>query len=73
MRAEHIAVNKAFLIIVIPALATSFGWLAFGWGWRVAVLGTALELLVIVPAVVYLLRRQNRLPDKRQRGSEAVR
>lgn len=50
--------NKAFLIIAIPALATCFGWLAFAWGWRVAVVGSVIELAVFAAAVVYLLRRQ---------------
>jgi membrane protein implicated in regulation of membrane protease activity len=54
--------NKAFLIIGIPAFATSFGWLAFGWGWRVAIVGSVLELVVVVAAVAYLLRR-NRLAE----------
>jgi membrane protein implicated in regulation of membrane protease activity len=61
--------NKAFLIIAIPAFATSFGWLAFGWGWRVAVVGSAIELAIAAAGVAYLLRRQN----ARSRGSEASR
>jgi membrane protein implicated in regulation of membrane protease activity len=50
--------NKAFLIIAIPVFATCFGWLAFGWGWRVAVIGTVIELVVVAAAVFCLLRRQ---------------
>jgi len=54
--------NKAFLIIAIPAFAASFGWLVFAWGWRVAVIGCALELVLAGAAVLYLLRRQNVRP-----------
>jgi len=51
--------NRAFLIVGIPAIATSFCWLAFGWGWRRAMIVTGIELAAIVAAVIYLLRRQN--------------
>lgn len=51
--------NRAFLIIGVPAIATSFCWLAYGWGWRRAVLVTGIEVAAIVVAVVYLLRREN--------------
>jgi len=61
--------NKAFLIIAIPAFATCFGWLAFGWGWRVAVIGSVIELMVVGAALVYILRRQRAQAG----GSEANR
>jgi membrane protein implicated in regulation of membrane protease activity len=51
--------NRSFLIVGIPAVLTSFGWLAFGWGWRVAVTVTSAELLIISAFVVYIVRRQN--------------
>jgi membrane protein implicated in regulation of membrane protease activity len=50
--------NKAFLIVGIPAVVTSFCWLAFGWGWRVACSVTGAELVVITTFVIYVLRRQ---------------
>jgi CHASE2 domain-containing sensor protein len=56
--------NKAFLIIAIPAFGTSFGWLAFAWGWQVAVMGCALELILAGAGVLYLLRRQNARPGR---------
>ena len=61
--------NRAFYIIGIPAVITSFLWLAFGWGWRVAAVVTGAELAVAILGVVYLLRRQN----SRQGGPQAGR
>jgi membrane protein implicated in regulation of membrane protease activity len=61
--------NRAFFIIGIPAVITSFLWLAFGWGWRLAAAVTGVELGVAILAVIYLLRRQNTRPD----GPEAHR
>ncbi|MGH9744563.1 MAG: hypothetical protein ACRD59_00460 [Candidatus Acidiferrales bacterium] len=51
--------NRAFYIIVVPAVATSFGWIWFGWGLRPAVIVTGVELVVGIAAVVWLARRQN--------------
>jgi len=48
--------NRAFLIVGIPAVLTSFGWLAFGWGWRLAATVTTIEIALIVAFVVYVLR-----------------
>jgi membrane protein implicated in regulation of membrane protease activity len=50
--------NRAFLVVGIPAVITSFCWLVFGWGWRVAVSVTAAELVAITAFVIYVLRRQ---------------
>jgi membrane protein implicated in regulation of membrane protease activity len=61
--------NRAFFIIGIPAIVTSFLWLAFGWGWRLAAAVTGVELAVAILAVIYLLRRQSTRPD----GPEADR
>jgi membrane protein implicated in regulation of membrane protease activity len=61
--------NRAFFIIGIPAIITSFLWLAFGWGWRLAAVVTGVELVVAIIAVVYLLRRQS----ARSNGPEAGR
>jgi len=52
--------NRAFLIVGIPAVLTSFGWLTFGWGWRLATVVTAGEIVVIAVFVVWVLRRQKR-------------
>jgi membrane protein implicated in regulation of membrane protease activity len=52
--------NRAFLVVGIPAVITSFCWLAFGWGWRVALTVTAGEMIAITAFVLYMLRRQNR-------------
>jgi len=50
--------NRAFLVVGIPAVVTSFCWLAFGRGWRVAIYVTAAELVIITGFVIYVLRRQ---------------
>jgi membrane protein implicated in regulation of membrane protease activity len=52
--------NRAFLVVGIPAVITSFCWLAFGWGWRAALTVTAAEMIAMATFVVYILRRQNR-------------
>jgi len=52
-------VNRAYYIIVVPGIVTSFCWLAFGWGWRFAAVVTAAEVVVVVGAVIFLVRRQN--------------
>jgi hypothetical protein len=51
--------NKAFLVVFIPAIITSFLWLAFGWGWRLAATVTGAEVAVGIAAVIYLLKRQS--------------
>ena len=51
--------NRGFYIIVIPAIVTSFGWLTFGWGWRLAAMVTAGEIAVVLGVVIFLARRQN--------------
>ena len=56
--------NRAYLVVGIPAVVTSFCWLAFGWGWRLAVAVTASEIVAITAFVIYVLRRQS------QRASE---
>ena len=61
--------NKAFLVVFIPAIITSFLWLAFGWGWRLAATVTGAEVVVGIAAVLYLLRRQS----ARRGGPEASR
>jgi hypothetical protein len=60
--------NRAFLLIGIPAVVTSFLWLAFGWGWRLAAAVTGVELVVAILGVTYLLRRQSARPNGPEAG-----
>lgn len=50
--------NKAFLIIGIPAFVVSFFWLTFGWGVRVAAIVVGAELIVVAVGIIYLRRRE---------------
>ena len=61
--------NRAFYIIAIPAFITSFCWLTFGWGWRLASIVTGVELVIAIAAVIYLLRRES----AQKKGAEAGR
>ena len=55
--------NKAFLIILIPAVVVSLAWLTVGWGMRVSVpVGIAILLAGLVSAAI-LLRRRRRSPE----------
>jgi membrane protein implicated in regulation of membrane protease activity len=58
--------NKAFVIIGIPAFITSFLYLTFGWGLKVSIPVTALELVLGVGWYAYLSRndkpRQPKVP-----------
>ncbi len=49
--------NRAFLIIAIPAFIVSFVWLWVGYGLAVAVPVIVGELAVAIAAVIYLRRR----------------
>ena len=51
--------NRAFYIIVIPAIVTTFGWVTFGWGWRLAAMITGAEIVLVVATAIFLMRRQN--------------
>jgi len=51
--------NRAFYIIVVPAIVTTFGWVTFGWGWRLAAIITAAEIVLVIATVILLARRQN--------------
>jgi uncharacterized membrane protein YraQ (UPF0718 family) len=51
--------NRAFYIIVVPAIVTTFGWVTFGWGWRLAAIVTGTETVIAIGAVIFLVRRQN--------------
>ena len=50
--------NRAYFIVGIPAFISSFFWIAFGWGWRPAVIVTSVELALIIAVVMYFLRRE---------------
>jgi hypothetical protein len=52
-------VNRAFYIIVVPAIVTTFGWVTFGWGWRLAAAISGAEIVLVVATVIFLARRQN--------------
>jgi hypothetical protein len=55
--------NKAFLIILVPAVVVSLAWLTAGWGLRVSVpAGIAVVLITLVSAIVFL-RRRRRNPE----------
>jgi hypothetical protein len=50
--------NKAFLVIWIPAIATSFYWLYEGYSLRAAILGTLAELAIAAGVILFLRRRE---------------
>jgi hypothetical protein len=60
--------NRALLVIAIPAFLVSIFWLTIGWGWRTALAGGCLELAVAIGAVVYLKHRNNEPPNPRCGG-----
>jgi hypothetical protein len=62
--------NRAFLIIAIPAFLVSIFWLTLGWGWHTAVIGGCLEIAVGVGVVVYVARRPNAPPSPGSRGPQ---
>lgn len=51
--------NRAFLIILIPAVIVSLAWITAGWGLRVSVpVGIAVLLIALVSTIVFLKRRR---------------
>ena len=50
--------NKAFLVIWIPAFGTTFYWMYEGYSLRVAIFGTIAELALAAGVILYLRRRQ---------------
>ncbi len=55
--------NKAFLIILIPAVAVSLAWTTAGWGLRVSVpLGIGVLIIAFVSTIVFV-RRRRRNPE----------
>jgi membrane protein implicated in regulation of membrane protease activity len=60
--------NRALLVIAIPAFLVSIFWLTIGWGWRTALVAACLELAVAIGAAVYMKRRNNEPPNPRCGG-----
>lgn len=56
--------NRAFLIIAIPAFIVSFAWLGFGYGLKVAIPVILLELAAAIGGVIYLRRRGSQAPGR---------
>ncbi|MGD0544412.1 MAG: hypothetical protein ABSB65_08365 [Candidatus Acidiferrales bacterium] len=50
--------NRALLLIAIPAFLVSIFWLTLGWGWRTALVIGCLELAIAAAAVNYFSRRK---------------
>jgi hypothetical protein len=50
--------NIAFYIIAIPAFITSFLYLSLGWGFRVSVPVTIVEMAVAIGGRIYMRRRK---------------
>lgn len=55
--------NKAFLIILIPAVVVSLAWLTAGWGLRVSVPVGIVVLLIAFVSIIVFLRRRRRNPE----------
>ena len=51
--------NRAFLIVIIPAILTSFCWLAIEWGWGAAAAATGGEIAAVAIGVRYQIRRES--------------
>ena len=65
--------NRAFLIIAIPAFLVSIFWLTLGWGWHTAVIGGCVEIAIGVGIVICTARRQNAPQNPGAGGPEAGR
>jgi hypothetical protein len=50
--------NIAFYIVAIPAFITSFLYLSLGWGFRVSIPVTAVELIAAIGGLIYMRRRK---------------
>ncbi|MGH9775248.1 MAG: hypothetical protein ACRD50_09910 [Candidatus Acidiferrales bacterium] len=57
--------NRAYLIIGIPAFVVSFFWMLLGWGLRVALPITLGELALALAAIFYV-RRREQSPARKQ-------
>ncbi|MGH9710175.1 MAG: hypothetical protein ACRD4H_02980 [Candidatus Acidiferrales bacterium] len=56
--------NRAFVIIAIPAFIVSFVWLYVGYGLVVAAPVIIVELAVAIGGVIYLRRRAAQTPGR---------
>jgi hypothetical protein len=65
--------NRAFLIIAIPAFLVSIFWLTLGWGWRTAAIGGCLEIAVAVAVVLYVARHPSAPQNPGAGGPESGR
>lgn len=54
--------NRAFLIVIIPAILTSFCWLAIEWGWGVAAAATGVEIAAVAIGVRCQIQRE-KMPE----------
>jgi FtsH-binding integral membrane protein len=52
--------NKAFLIILVPAILVALWWLTIGWGTRVSLPVGVVMMAVLFGCVFLILRRQGR-------------
>jgi len=50
--------NRAFIVIAVPALITSFCWLLYDWGLRVAIPVTLVELAIAAGVIIHVRRRE---------------
>jgi Zn-dependent protease with chaperone function len=50
--------NRALLLIAIPAFLVSIFWLTLGWGWRTATVVGFMELAIATGAVNYFSRKR---------------
>lgn len=48
--------NKALLVIAVPALVVITFWLKLGWGWPTAVFAACLGILTLVGITVYVAK-----------------
>ncbi|MGA7623101.1 MAG: hypothetical protein WCA38_03015 [Candidatus Acidiferrales bacterium] len=55
--------NKALLIIAVPAIVISVFWLTLGWGWHTAAIGGCLEIAVVAALTIYTMRRNSASPN----------
>lgn len=64
--------NRAFLIVIVPAILTSFCWLAIEWGWGAAAAATGSEIAAVIFAVGFQIRRERALDGARS-APDAIR
>jgi hypothetical protein len=65
--------NRAFLIIAIPAFLVSIFWLTLGWGWHTALIGGCLEIAIGAGVAAYAARRPSAPQDPGPGGPQAGR